>query len=124
MSDQKTEVNLGDVSKTVTVPVPAKEAFRVFIEEPMDWLPPGHKFLADADLMAIEPHVSGRFYERNPQGTEAIRGVVTEWNPPHRLVMTWRIDGNWQPIPDDEMASFIELSFTEQKPGVTQVVLT
>jgi uncharacterized protein YndB with AHSA1/START domain len=115
---------LGDVSKTVTVQVPAAEAFRIFTEMPMEWVPPGHMFLKDATLIAIEPGVGGRFYERNPAGAEAIHGVITEWAPPDRLVMTWRVGENWQQIFDDEKASFITLSFTQTGPGTTQVVLT
>jgi uncharacterized protein YndB with AHSA1/START domain len=88
------EQELGDVAKTVTVPVPPAEAFRIFVEQPMDWVPPGHMFLKDAELIAIEPGVGGRFFERNAAGAEGIHGVITEWRPPHRLVMTWRIGEN------------------------------
>lgn len=115
---------LSDVSKRVTVQVPAAEAFRVFTEKPMDWTPPGHMFLKDATLIAIEPEVGGRFYERNPAGAEAVHGVITEWAPPDRLVMTWRVGENWQPIFDDEKASFITLTFLETGPNTTEVVLT
>ena len=123
MSEQ-TPAELGDVAKTVTVPVPVAEAFRIFVEEPLDWVPPGHKHLKDATYIAIEPGVGGRFFERNDAGTEAVHGVITEWEPPSRLVMTWRVGENWQPILDDEKASFIILSFTEAAPGSTKVVLT
>jgi uncharacterized protein YndB with AHSA1/START domain len=116
--------DLSDVSKRVTVEVPVAEAFRVFTEKPMDWTPPGHMFLKDATLIAIEPGVGGRFYERNPAGAEAVHGVITEWAPPDRLVMTWRVGENWQPIFDDEKASFITLSFIETGPSTTEVVLT
>lgn len=123
MSEQQ-PAELGDVAKTVTVPVLVHEAFRVFVEEPMDWVPPGHKYLKDATLIAIEPGVGGRFFERDATGAEAVHGVITEWDPPSRLVMTWRVGENWQPIFDDEKASFIILTFTETAPGSTKVVLT
>ena len=47
-----------------------------------------------------------------------------DWAPPYRLVVTWRIGANWQPITDDEKASHIELDFTPAGEGVTEVVLT
>jgi uncharacterized protein YndB with AHSA1/START domain len=81
-------------------------------------------YLKDADFIAIEPGVGGRFFERNPAGAQAVHGVITEWEPPHRFVMTWRVGENWQPIFDDEKASFIILTFTEATPGSTKVVLT
>lgn len=123
MSEQ-TGPELGDVSKTVTVPVPVAEAFRIFVEKPLDWVPPGHKHLKDATYIAIEPGVGGRFFERNDAGEEAVHGVITEWEPPSRLVMTWRVGENWAPILDDEKASFIILSFTASGTDGTTVVLT
>ncbi|GAB3888133.1 hypothetical protein GCM10029964_055280 [Kibdelosporangium lantanae] len=114
---------LADVAKTVTVPVGVAEAFRVFVEEPMKWVPPGHMFLKDAELIEIEPRLGGRFYERDPSGAEAVHGVIVDWQPPGLLVMTWRVGANWQPIFDDKKASLIEVSFTEVDPGSTKVVL-
>jgi hypothetical protein len=37
--------------------------------------------------------------------------------------MTWRIDGNWQMITDDERASEIEVSFTALSEDTTEVEL-
>jgi hypothetical protein len=37
--------------------------------------------------------------------------------------MTWRIDGNWQSIPDDERASEIEVDFTAVDERHTMVEL-
>ena len=125
MSDhQSAGTELGDITKTVTVSVPPAEAFRIFTEQPMEWVPPGHMFLDDATLVAIEPGIGGRFFERNPAGKEAVHGVITEWSPPDRVVMTWRVGANWQPIFSDEKASFITFAFTEAEPGQTKVVLT
>jgi uncharacterized protein YndB with AHSA1/START domain len=115
---------LSDVSKTVTVDVPVHEAFTILIEDVGQWTPPGHTFLKNPEIIAIEPRVGGRFYERAADGTEAVHGVITEIEPPRRMVMTWRVGANWQPILDDEKASLIEFAFTEAAPGRTTVVLT
>jgi uncharacterized protein YndB with AHSA1/START domain len=115
---------MDDVVKSVTVPVPVAEAFRVFVEQPIDWLPPGHTFLPERASVTLEPRVGGRFYERAADGTEAVRGTVLVWAPPGRLVVTWRIGPDWRPIADDERASRISLDFTAAGPDATEVVLT
>ncbi|MGF7236815.1 MAG: SRPBCC domain-containing protein [Frankia sp.] len=117
-----------DISTSVTVAVPVAvpvtEAFRIFAERAIEWLPAGHRFLRDPRSITMEPAVGGRFYERGADGTEITRGTIVEWAPPHRLVMTWRVGPHWQPIFDDEKASLVEIQFTPAGPGTTGVVLT
>lgn len=122
--EQGTTAGLGDVVKHVTVPVPAAEAFRILIEEVADWMPPGHTFTKGPELVKIEEGVGGRFFERGADGVEPVHGVITEWEPPHRVKLTWRMGANWQPVLDDESASFIEFAFIAEGPSTTRVVLT
>jgi uncharacterized protein YndB with AHSA1/START domain len=113
-----------DPRRSVIVGVPAAEAFRVWAERPAEWLPPGHRFIREPAAVVIEPRVGGRFYERGADGAEVTRGTITEWAPPARLAVTWRIGPNWQPAPDDEHASVIVAEFTPAGPSATEVVLT
>ncbi len=113
-----------DVRKSVTVAVPVAEAFTVFTEQPIAWLPPAHTFLRDPGSITMEPGPGGRFYERGTDGTEITRGTILEWDPPHRLVMTWRVGPNWQPLFSDEHASLIDVQFIAAGTGTTNVVLT
>jgi uncharacterized protein YndB with AHSA1/START domain len=48
---------------------------------------------------------------------------VLTWEPPHRLVVTWQINGQWQYDPDPDHASEIEVRFTPDGPGQTTVEL-
>ncbi|MEU6668114.1 antibiotic biosynthesis monooxygenase [Streptomyces sp. NPDC046727] len=113
-----------DVRKTVTVDVPADRAFAIFAERPLEWFPEKHVFVENRVSLTIEPFEGGRYYEVGADGTEIAWGTVVEWNPPKRIVLTWRVGPHWQPIFDDEKASFIEVDFEALGPGRTTVALT
>jgi len=113
-----------DPRKSVTVPVAAAEAFRIYTEYPAEWLPAEHTFIPDPRSIAMEPRAGGRFYERSADGTEVTRGTIVEWAPPHRLAVTWRIGPGWRPVFDDEHASVIVVEFIPAGPDATEVTAT
>ncbi|HEX5597391.1 MAG TPA: SRPBCC family protein [Micromonosporaceae bacterium] len=113
-----------DIRRTITVEAPVEHAFRVFTESFNSWWPAtyhiGQADLAEAILEARE---GGRWYERGVDGSECEWGRVLVWEPPHRLVVTWQINGAWQYDPDAEHASEIEVRFTADGAGRTVVEL-
>ncbi len=56
-------------------------------------------------------------------GSQCDWGRVLAWEPPHRLVVTWQINGQWQYDPDPQHASEIEVRFTPDGPEQTTVEL-
>ncbi|WP_404868310.1 SRPBCC domain-containing protein [Kitasatospora griseola] len=107
-----------DVRKSVTVNATPEECFRAFTERLAEWWPPSHVLLEKERAgLAFEPGVGGRYYEWDVDGNEIDWGVVLVWEPPHRLAMTWRVDGRFRSIPDDERASEIEVEFTPTDDG-------
>jgi uncharacterized protein YndB with AHSA1/START domain len=97
--------------------VPIEKAFRVFTNSFDTWWPRefdiGQVAMAEAIL---EPREGGRWYERGIDGSECDWGRVLAWEPPHRVLVTWQINGDWQYDPDPEHASEIEPSGPAWKP--------
>jgi uncharacterized protein YndB with AHSA1/START domain len=114
-----------DVLRKVTVAAPIERAFRVFTDGIASWWPEG--FQIGEEKMAtlvLEPRTGGRWFERGETGAECDWGRVLVWEPPHRLVVTWQINGEWQYDPDPAHASELELRFIEDGPRQTTVELT
>jgi uncharacterized protein YndB with AHSA1/START domain len=112
------------ISGKTTVGVPLDRAFRVFTESFTTWWPAGyHIGQADMAEAILEPREGGRWYERGVDGTECDWGRVLAWEPPHRLVVTWQINGQWQYDPDPEHASEVEVRFIADGPAQTTVEL-
>jgi uncharacterized protein YndB with AHSA1/START domain len=109
---------------TVTVAVSADRAFRVFTESLDTWWPREyHIGQAEMAEAIMEPREGGRWYERGVDGSETDWGRVLVWDPPHRLVVTWQINGEWRFDPDPEHASEIEVRFTPEGSDQTRVDL-
>ncbi len=112
------------ITGTATVAVPIDEAFRVFTGSIDAWWP--HQFhtgRAEVAEVVLEPRENGRWYERGVDGTECDWGRVLRWEPPHRLLFTWQINGSWQFDPDPAHASEIDVRFTANGPAETTVVV-
>jgi uncharacterized protein YndB with AHSA1/START domain len=109
----------------ITIDVPIDRAFDVFTNSFDSWWPRefhiGQPDMAEA---IIEPREGGRWYERGVDGSECNWGRVLVWEPPHRLVVTWQINGEWQFDPDPSRASEVEVLFNADGPNKTTVELT
>lgn len=123
------EQSIPDVRKHVTVPGTAEHCFRTFTERPLEWWPEHHVLLTEKRVaIAFEPGpdgdwVGGRYFETDVDGREIVWGRILSWDPPHGLSMTWRVNGRWQSVPDDERASEIHVSFTPVDEATTTVEL-
>ncbi|TDD88008.1 SRPBCC family protein [Actinomadura rubrisoli] len=111
------------VRKSVDVPVSAERAFAAFTGRPTDWWPESHVLVAAREAVVFEPRVGGRWYERAADGSERDWGRVLTWEPPRRIALSWRVDGDFRPIDDDERASRVVVTFTSRGPESTSVEL-
>ena len=106
------------VRKTVTVKTDPEAAFSVFTNSMAKWWPKEHH-IGDTPFFAIvvEPHPGGRWYEKGEDGSECDWGTVLCYEPPHRVVFSWHLNGDFEFVPDTAKASEVEIRFTPEAGG-------
>ena len=75
------------------VPVPAERAFAAFTDQIAEWWQPNGLFQFTAGrtgTLAFEPGPDGRLVEIYPDGSTFVVGHIRAWDPPRRLVLSWR----------------------------------
>jgi uncharacterized protein YndB with AHSA1/START domain len=120
-----TQVQETSVTTQTVVDAPIDHAFRVFTEGIGSWWDPDHHILeAELAEMVFEPRVGGHIIDRGTDGSECRWSRVLAYDPPHRVGFSWDISLQWQLETDPTKASEIEVTFTEEGPARTRVVLT
>jgi uncharacterized protein YndB with AHSA1/START domain len=106
------------VQRSVTVAAPPERAFEVFTSGFASWWPSSHSVIEGGYEGAyIEPHEGGRWYERSNTGVEEVWGRVLVYEPPHRIVLSWLLDGEFEIDPEPSRATEVEVRFTPQGDG-------
>jgi uncharacterized protein YndB with AHSA1/START domain len=112
------------VRKSITVKASAKRAFEVFTAGFDSWWPRSHHIgKAPLKRAILEGRVGGRCYSEQTDGTECDWGEILQWEPPKRFLMAWKITAQSQYEPDLAKSSEVEVRFTPQADGSTQVDL-
>lgn len=104
----------GDQAKaSVLVKVPAEEAFRVFTEEMDSWWRSGLRYRIGKrrSVVHLEAKLGGRLFESfetaNGESKLQETGRITCFEPPRRLVLTWRAV-NFAPDEETEVEVLFE----------------
>lgn len=102
----------------MTVTESPARAFERFTERLGDWWPPEFSWSGEVlEEMGMEPWEQGMLFEVGPHGFRCDWGRITTWSPPKRLVFTWQIGPNREPVPDPAMASEVEVRFDDADGG-------
>jgi len=110
------------VRKTIVVNAPQPRAFEVFTTRFGSWWPKSHHIgPAEMAEAIIEPRIGGRWYEKGIDGSECEWGKVLAWEPPSRLLLSWRINAQFKL--DDNMDSAVEVRFVAEDANTTRVEL-
>jgi hypothetical protein len=119
--DQDTDV---PVRKSIRVRATPDRAFAVFTTDVDSWWPRTHHIgKAPMKKAVIEGRLQGRCYTEQTDGSECDWGTILLWDPPHRFVMAWQINGDWTYAPDPAAASEVDVRFTAEPGGYTRVDL-
>lgn len=101
-----------EIRTEVEVRVRPERAFDFFIGSMHDWWPQSYRLEAtERTDVVIDPYVGGRWYEQTKDGREADWGDVLVWDPPHHLVLSWRIGIGFVPEDDPNQASQVDVRF-------------
>jgi uncharacterized protein YndB with AHSA1/START domain len=88
-----TEATTATIRRSVTVQRPQEEAFRLFTEGISSWWPfASHSIGGERTKEAVLEGLGGRLYERQDDGTEADWADVLAFDPPERILLSWRVD--------------------------------
>jgi uncharacterized protein YndB with AHSA1/START domain len=108
------------IRKTLVVKASPQKAFSVFTEGFDRWWPKAHT-VGETPLATavIEPRLGGRWYGRSQAGVEDVWGDVLAWEPPTRLLLAWRINGEFKCKPS--VHTEVEVRSTDLGDGSTRV---
>lgn len=96
---------------TLEVGCAPEDAFDVWTQRFSLWWPADHTVTGDPALVALEPGLGGRIYERATDGTEHEWGAITLWEPPERLGYLWHL------MRDRADATEVEITFRPEGSG-------
>jgi uncharacterized protein YndB with AHSA1/START domain len=113
------------VRREITVDAPPERAFSVFTEGMASWWPRDSHHITEMPAEAhVEPREGGRCFNRVLRtGDESEWGRVLVWEPPHRFVFAWMLTHEWGYQPDPDIASEVEVTFTDAGEGRSLVTL-
>jgi hypothetical protein len=118
----KTPVDEAVVQHGISISLPIERAFAFFTQDMSRWWPKANTFAKDNfEVVKIEPHEGGRWYERDQDGSETDWGHVAGWNPPHQIILTWQISPQGLPETDPTKASEVEVRFFAESGSKTRV---
>ncbi len=108
----------------IVVSVPIERAFRVFTKE-FDRIKPREHNMLGVEIVetVFEPYVGGHVYDRGVDGSECRWARVLAFEPPHRVVISWDINPQWQIETNIERTSEVEVRFIAESPERTRVEL-
>ena len=119
-----TQTQETSVRMQIVVATPVERAFRVFTEE-FDRIKPREHNMLGVEIAetVFEPRVGGHVYDRGVNGSECRWARVLAYEPPHRVVISWDINPQWQIETDLRRTSEVEIRFIAESPKRTRVEL-
>jgi uncharacterized protein YndB with AHSA1/START domain len=119
-----TPASATSIRHEVVVEAPIERAFSVFTDGFGSFKPPEHNILGvELAETVFEPRVGGDVFDRGVDGSTCRWARVLAYEPPHRVVISWDINPQWQIETDFEKTSEVEVRFTSETAERTRVEL-
>lgn len=83
---------LEPIRKQITVECDVDSAFRTFTEDIATWWPVASHSITGDGAPVFEQRSGGRVYERTKAGEERDWATILVFEPPHRVVLEWRVN--------------------------------
>ena len=117
MNDVSQRIAAAAIRKTIDVKAPVDKAFSVFAAGMGQWWHKEHSIAQGTKQVdvVIEPRAGGRWYEVGDDGSEHQWGKVIAYDPPHRLVLAWQLNRDFDY--DSELETTVEVRFEETADG-------
>ena len=103
------------IHKTLELTCPAAHAFGVFTDRIADWWPLETHSICE-DPQASVAFEDGLLVETTPGGERHEWADVLTWEPPHRLVLNWRVN-------PERADTHLEVTFTDLPGGGSRLDL-
>ncbi len=119
-------MTIAPIVRSVAVRVPPATAFDLFSRQMGQWWPKGRTIGAEPHIaIVVEPHVDGRWFERDAHGHETQWGRVLAWEPPSRILLGWQINrqAGGKFAFDAGLLTEVEINFVTADGGGTVVTL-
>jgi uncharacterized protein YndB with AHSA1/START domain len=112
------------VRDSVVVEAPIGVAFDVFTTNFGAWFPREYNLMADPIAeRTFEPRAGGEIVDRSESGDECRWSDVLAYEPPTRVVFTWKISPMWTIESDRHKVSEVEVRFVPESDERTRVEL-
>lgn len=110
------------ITQSVTVNAPPARCFELFTSRMGDWWPKDQTLSKGPyKTLVIEPKAGGRWYETDSTDKVLQWGNVLDWEPPHRLLLAWRLNSSF--AYDPTLMTEVEITFKAAGAGKTQMTL-
>ncbi len=113
MADEQETVKVEPITKRVTVALTPQAAFNRFTEGIGSWWPKETHSVGQSEVekVILQNGKGARLYEQRKDGSTCEWGIITVWDPPHRVGFTWH------PGREPDTAQEVAVSFTPTDGG-------
>ena len=111
------QLDTSPITKSIVVDCGVERAFDVYANRMTEWWPLRTHSVhgPEAERVVMEGRDGGELYELSTGGEKAHWATITAWQPPHRLVLAWKVN------PEAPAESEVEVRFTAESENRTRV---